>query len=111
VEAEFKATPDAIETALRRPPFMFAKRHGVLVAGEKNGKTIVMHRGDTDSLALVELRRFMQQPLSLQLVDDEHFKNLLAGAYEQDTSEAMQRGYGPVQHCPAAARTGRPAGK
>jgi general secretion pathway protein E len=62
----------------------------VLVAGGENGKAVVMHRSDTDSLALVELRRFMQQPLSLQLVDDEHFKNLLAGAYEQDSSEAMQ---------------------
>jgi general secretion pathway protein E len=90
VEAEDKAIPDGLETALRRPPFLFAKRHGVLVAGGENGKTIVMHRADTDSLALVELRRFMQQPLSLQLVDDEHFKNLLAGAYEQDSSEAMQ---------------------
>jgi general secretion pathway protein E len=76
--------------ALRRPPFLFAKRHGVLVAGRENGKAVVMHRADTDALALVELRRFMQQPLSLQLVDDEHFKNLLAGAYEQDSSEAMQ---------------------
>jgi general secretion pathway protein E len=61
----------------------------VLVAGRKTAR----YRNapaDTDSLALVELRRFMQQPLSLQLVDDEHFKNLLAGAYEQDSSEAMQ---------------------
>jgi general secretion pathway protein E len=78
------------ETALRRPPFLFAKRHGVLVAGKQDGRVIVMHRADTDSLALVELRRFMQHPLTLQLIDDEHFKNILAGAYEQDSSEAMQ---------------------
>ena len=90
MEVEDKATPDGIESSLRRPPFLFAKRHGVLVAGGENGKAIVMHRADTDSLALVELRRFMKQPLRLQLVDDEHFNNLLAGAYEQDSSEAMQ---------------------
>ena len=78
------------ETALRRPPFLFAKRHGVLVAGKQDGRVIVMHRADTDALALVELRRFMQHPLTLQLIDDEHFKNMLAGAYEQDSSEAMQ---------------------
>ena len=90
MELEETTNPDILETALRRPPFLFAKRHGVLIAGRENGRAVVMHRADTEPLALVELRRFIQQPLSLQLVDDEHFNNLLAGAYEQDSSEAMQ---------------------
>lgn len=91
VEMPDNVSPEVGETALRRPPFLFAKRHGVLVSGREKGKAIVMHRADTDALALVELRRYLQQPLSLQLVDNEHFNTLLAGAYEQDSSEAMQK--------------------
>ena len=32
------------DTGIHRPSFMFAKRHGVLVAGEENGKVVVLHR-------------------------------------------------------------------
>ncbi|UCC57062.1 MAG: type II secretion system ATPase GspE [Gammaproteobacteria bacterium] len=73
-----------------RPSFLFARRHGVLVAGEENGKVKVLHRSGIDPKVLVELRRFMNCPLSLQSVDDEQFEALLAGTYEQDSSEAMQ---------------------
>ena len=78
------------ETAFHRPPFLFAKRHGVLVTGEENGKAMVFYHAGVDPMTLVELRRFMNQPLSLQLVDKGQFEALLAGAYEQDSSEAMQ---------------------
>ena len=75
---------------LRRPPFMFAKRHGLLVTGEQDGKALVLHCSGVDPAALAELRRFMGQPLSLSLVDRERFDSLLAITYEQDSSEAMQ---------------------
>ena len=73
----------------RRPPFMFAKRHGVLVAGEEDGKVLVMHTANIEPVAIVELRRLMGQPLKLKLVDDEQFNGLLAATYEQDSNEAM----------------------
>ena len=80
----------AVETAgPRRPPFMFAKRHGVLVTGEEDGMAVVMHTADIDPVAVVELRRFMRQPLKLQVVEQERFDSLLALAYEQDSNEAM----------------------
>jgi general secretion pathway protein E len=78
------------ETAPRRPPFMFAKRHGLLVNGEENGKAVVMHTGNVEPTALVELRRFMGMPLKLQAMDPERFESLLATSYEQGSSEAMQ---------------------
>ena len=73
----------------RRPPFMFAKRHGILVAGEQDGKVLVMHTANVDPVSVVELRRFMGQPLKLQVVDQEKFDSQLALTYEQDSNEAM----------------------
>ncbi|MEN8206007.1 MAG: type II secretion system ATPase GspE [Pseudomonadota bacterium] len=73
----------------RRPPFMFAKRHGVLVAGEEDGRVVVIHTPNIDPVAVVELRRLMGQPLKLQLVDQEQFDSQLAVTYEQDSNEAM----------------------
>lgn len=73
----------------RRPPFMFAKRHGVLVAGEEDGKVLVMHTAKIEPVAIVELRRLMGKPLKLKLVDEEQFNSLLAATYEQDSNEAM----------------------
>ena len=78
------------KVGLQRPPFLFAKRHGVLVTGEENGKIVVLHRPDIDPIALIELRRFVNQPLNLQAVDAEQFDHLLSVTYEQDSSEAMQ---------------------
>ena len=73
----------------RRPPFMFAKRHGVLVTGEEDGMAVVMHTADIDPVSVVELRRFMGQPLKLQVVEQDKFDSLLALTYEQDSNEAM----------------------
>jgi general secretion pathway protein E len=77
------------ENVPRRPPFMFAKRQGVLVAGEEDGKVVVMHTAGIKPVAIVELRRLMGLPLKLTLVDQEQFDNLLAATYEQDSNEAM----------------------
>jgi general secretion pathway protein E len=81
--------PDVEVDALRRPSFLFAKRHGVLVTGEEDGKSLVMHTGSVDPVALVELRRFVGQPLKLQVVEQEQFDMLLANTYEQGSNEAM----------------------
>jgi general secretion pathway protein E len=73
----------------RRPTFLFAKRHGVLVTGEEAGKAVVLHTPGIEPSAVVELRRFMGKPLKLQQVDKEQFDSLLAMTYEQDSNEAM----------------------
>jgi general secretion pathway protein E len=76
-------------TKPRRPTFLFAKRHGVLVTGEEEGKVLVLHTPGIHPSAIVELRRFMGKPLKLQEVDKDQFDNLLAMTYEQDSNEAM----------------------
>jgi len=88
--SEEQVTGGEAVSGLHRPPFLFARRHGVLVTGEENGKAVVLHRAGINPQALVELRRFVNCPLSLQQVDDEQFEALLAVTYEQDSSEAMQ---------------------
>ena len=86
---ELEEAGSSVTVGPRRPPFMFAKRHGLLVAGEKDGKVLVMHTADVDPVSVVELRRFMGQPLKLQLVDQEKYDSLLSMTYEQDSNEAM----------------------
>ena len=76
-------------TGPRRPPFMFAKRHGVLVAGEEDGQGVVLHTAEIDPVAIVELRRLMGKPIKLQLVDKDKFDSQLSLTYEQDSNEAM----------------------
>ena len=76
--------------APRRPSFLFAKRHGLLVTGEESGKVVVLHTPDIDPAAVVELRRFMGRPLKLRAVAPEQFDGLLASTYEQGSNEAMQ---------------------
>ncbi len=92
-ELQLQATdekPGGDERAPRRPPFMFAKRTGLLVNGVEDGKALVMHTGPVEPSALVELRRFMGMPLKLQAIETDTFDSLLASRYEQGSSEAMQ---------------------
>jgi general secretion pathway protein E len=89
-ELESEDQLPVVPPGTHRPPFLFARRHGVLVTGESGGKVQVLHRPGVDPMALVELRRFVKKPLVLESVDDERFEELLAGAYEQGSSEAMQ---------------------
>ena len=74
----------------RRPSFLFAKRHGLLVTGDEDGKVLVLHTPSIEPAAVVELRRFMGRPLKLRPVDPEQIDSLLANTYEQGSNEAMQ---------------------
>jgi general secretion pathway protein E len=82
-------TPVA-DAAQRRPPFMFAKRHGVLVTGFEGDKAIVVHTTRVAPTALIELRRLVGRPIKLRQIDQESFDSLLSNSYEQGSSEAMQ---------------------
>ena len=84
-EADAVASPQE-----RRPPFMFAKRHGVLVSEITDGVAEVMLSPDADPQALIEVRRFTGCPLKLQQVEAAAFDALLAATYEQGSNEAMQ---------------------
>jgi general secretion pathway protein E len=78
------------EERYRRPSFLFAKRHGVLVTGIEDDKATVLCRPGVEPQTLVEVRRFMRLPLRLESVDGAQFDQLLAVTYEHGSSEAMQ---------------------
>jgi len=80
----------ATEVTDRRPPFMFAKRHRMLVSELGEDRADVLLAPQADPQALVELRRFMGRPLRLRQIDEEQFDALLATTYEQGSNEAMQ---------------------
>ncbi len=86
-----KELPDAKWIAtdiLRKPPYAFAKRHGVLIGDEVNGHLTLLHRGQPKPTTLLELRRFLRRPLTLQPVTDEAFDSLLSQHYETGNGAA-----------------------
>jgi general secretion pathway protein E len=77
---------------LRKPPYAFAKRHGVLVTGLHEGKALVSYKPDvTTTQGLSELRRFLGLPMLLSKLPTEQFDGLLAQVYESGSGEAMQQ--------------------
>ena len=73
---------------LRRPPFAFAKRHGLIVAEDRGDHVLVMARPGTSVDALQEARRFVGRSLRLQRVGLDEFDALLSRTYEGQTGAA-----------------------
>jgi general secretion pathway protein E len=76
--------------ALKRPPFAFAKRHGVLVSQDMGDHYEVICREGTSVQSAAEIRRFLGRPIKLQQVPAVQFDSLLQSAYEEGSGEAMQ---------------------
>ncbi len=83
-----------METAtadLRNLPFGFAKRHGVFLQFQSDESVPVLcHQAPINPALYAEVRRFLQSGFQCQQVGSEEFDQLLAAAYERDSSEAMQ---------------------
>ncbi len=78
-------------TALRRPSYAFAKRHGIVALESlDNGHIQVAYRPGLNHRSLLELRRYLDRPLSPKPVSAENFENLLQGFYESDANGAAQ---------------------
>jgi general secretion pathway protein E len=90
VAPEHDAAAGQVPQERRRPPFMFAKRHGLLVTGIGDNGADVVLGPDADAGALIELRRFVGRHLNFRQVGSEEFNALLASTYEQGSNEAMQ---------------------
>jgi len=73
---------------LRRLPFAFAKRHGVLLR-EQAGEVQLCAREGAALTALQEAQRFAGGRLPLAWVSAEAFDQLLSVAYQHDSSAAM----------------------
>ncbi|WP_077342542.1 type II secretion system ATPase GspE [Pseudocolwellia agarivorans] len=70
-------------------PFGFAKRHSVLISQKEKG--YVLHcLEDVDTDILLEVRRVLKAPFSIQVESPEQFELALTVAYQRDSSEAKQ---------------------
>ena len=76
------------ETLVRRLPFSFAKRHGVVMLST-DGSPSLGYRSDAELVALAEAQRFAGRSLPLQAMSASEFAQALGAAYQHD-SASMQ---------------------
>ena len=81
-----------VQPAVRRLPFAFAKRHGVLIRDSDDGHIRAVYRPDAALPSLAEVRRFAGGPVDFVPVDDEQFDSLLQTAYESGAARTMVEG-------------------
>jgi len=74
-------------TELRRPPFAFAKRHGLIVAGDQSESATIelVCRPGVSVDAVQEARRFLGRPVHMKQVTADEFDALLQRTYEGQT--------------------------
>jgi general secretion pathway protein E len=77
-----------VEEPLRRLPFGFAKRHGVVLLAVEPTPCLA-YRPTVELVALAEAQRFLGQRLPLRALTGEAFEQALAKAYQHE-SGAMQ---------------------
>ncbi len=77
-------------TRVPRPPFAFAKRHGVTILEWRDDAAVIAHRPDVRVEALAEMRRHCDAPIALQEMDATAFERLLRDLYEQGGDDARQ---------------------
>ncbi len=87
-EPQLPGLTDQVE--LKRLPFVFAKRHGVLIRGVTDDRTDVVYRKGVTPLCLAELRRHTGMRLKLMAVTADEFDEMLREAYESGSNSAMQ---------------------
>jgi general secretion pathway protein E len=87
------AAPTAIVPGgVRRLPFAFAKRHGVLIQDIQDGRASAIYRTGASLLGLAEARRFAGQPIDFIEVSSEIFDLQLQAAYESGAAMTMVEG-------------------
>ena len=73
------------EPAVRRPPFAFAKRHGLIVTEDLGDAVEVVCKQGVSLDAIQEVRRFIGRPVRPRTVGSEVFDALLQRTYEGQT--------------------------
>ncbi len=74
----------------KKESYRFAERHGVLVVEDGASGTQVICRPSAKGQAILELRRYLEQPLQLKQVSDEEYQVILSKTFEKKASSAMQ---------------------
>jgi general secretion pathway protein E len=75
-----------MEPMLRRPPFAFAKRHGLIVSEDLGDHVLIAARPGAQIEALQETRRFVGRPVRLKNLSLVEFDALLSRTYEGQTA-------------------------
>jgi general secretion pathway protein E len=78
------------EQPVRRLPFAFAKRHGVLVEDLESDEPVAIFREGVKPASIAEVRRVLGKRLRLKQVNTEEFDRLLQASYEGGSNSAMQ---------------------
>ncbi len=81
---------DELPIGASRVPFSFANRHGVLLEKQDDASWLAICRPDVETATLLEIRRFLAQPFSIEKVAKDAFELRLTTAYQRDSSEARQ---------------------
>ena len=71
-------------------PFIFAKRHGILIHGRQDNGYLTIVRRNASPTSLAEARRVAGRPLITRLVSADEFETLLNETYEQDSRDTME---------------------
>lgn len=75
--------------AIKQLAFGYAKRHKVLLNMATEPATVYF-TDETEFPAFAEVRRFLNEPFTLEEVEGDRFEKLLTEAYQRDTSAAKQ---------------------
>lgn len=71
-----------------RLPYAFAKRAGVAVLGESDGRPQVALRQGSDTNALIEVRRYLARPFTVHMASSDQFDRILSDRYALDDEAA-----------------------
>ncbi len=83
------------EEKIFKLPYSFAKTHGIIIGEIKDNKAIIYHLAQANLHSFSEIKRCVQCPLELHLVDEATFQHHLAQEYQAkgsilDAAEGME---------------------
>ena len=85
-----KGTATAVAKQIKKLPYNFAKRHGVLTHDAMDGVATLIAMRTVQPVIVAEAQRYLGCSIILKLVEETEFKHYLARAYDTDSSETMQ---------------------
>jgi general secretion pathway protein E len=73
-------------------PYAFAKKHGLVLRQENDGRLGIAMRDGADPLMLLEVRRYLSMPFDVEVADAATFDRYLSDHYAMDGSAAEMAG-------------------
>ncbi|HEX2812729.1 MAG TPA: ATPase, T2SS/T4P/T4SS family, partial [Sphingopyxis sp.] len=86
------AEPAAPPAAPVDIPYAFARAHGVVIAEDEGGRWFATLREGSDPAVLIEVKRYLAQPIRVATASPADFDRLLSDHYAVDASAAAMAG-------------------